>query len=91
MRSKCRWERRRPTGDRPRRTCLGCRRVAPQNELIRVYRADHELRLGRGPGRGAWLCREHPGACLDQGRLARALRVPVATGDIERLRAKLEG
>jgi len=52
------------------------------------------LELGPGPGRGAWLCRAHPVACLDRlGRkpvLARALRAPVTNHDVARVRAKLD-
>jgi predicted RNA-binding protein YlxR (DUF448 family) len=65
----------------PTRTCVGCRAVRPQHELLRVaatpdgIRFDHRRRL---PGRGAYLCPD-PG-CLDAatrrgaGALRRALR-----------------
>ena len=81
-------------GASPRRTCIGCRRTAAPGKLVRVHRGvGGRLALGQGPGRGAWLCGESPGNCLDQaqrrGGLARALRAPVALGDIEDLRAKL--
>jgi predicted RNA-binding protein YlxR (DUF448 family) len=53
------------------------------------------LRVGPGPGRGAWLCAEHAVACLDlavrRRALDRALRVAVGSDDVERLRAKLDG
>jgi predicted RNA-binding protein YlxR (DUF448 family) len=53
------------------------------------------LELGAGPGRGAWLCRTHPAACLDEARrrraVERALRTQVRNDDIERLRARLVG
>ena len=68
----------------PTRTCVGCRRVATQEELIRVVRrADGTLQAGRTlPGRGAWLCAGSP-ACLQRaarrGALSRALRASVAT------------
>jgi predicted RNA-binding protein YlxR (DUF448 family) len=52
------------------------------------------LELGPGPGRGAWLCRRGPLACLDRvtGKpvLARALRAQITTDDVARVRAKLE-
>jgi predicted RNA-binding protein YlxR (DUF448 family) len=57
---------------------------------------DGTLELGRGPGRGAWLC-SPPRAleCLDaalrRGALARALRVEVSDASAVRLRARLEG
>jgi len=43
---------------RPMRTCVGCRRVAPVDQLVRVIReATGTLQLGRGSGgRGAWIC-----------------------------------
>ncbi|MGK2943830.1 MAG: RNase P modulator RnpM [Desulfuromonadales bacterium] len=44
----------------PQRTCLGCRQVKDQSELIRVVRSpDGEILAdlkGRLPGRGAYLC-----------------------------------
>jgi predicted RNA-binding protein YlxR (DUF448 family) len=78
----------------PRRTCIGCRRTAPTAELVRVRRSDTGLALGTGPGRGAWLCREHPVECLDRAergrKLAAALRAPVTSTDVLGVRAKLE-
>ena len=51
------------------------------------------LVLGRGTGRGAWLCREHPVECLDlaarRRALVRALRREISEGDLLALRAKL--
>jgi predicted RNA-binding protein YlxR (DUF448 family) len=51
------------------------------------------LVVGAGPGRGAWLCADHPVECLDRAlrrrAVTRALRAEVAGGDVERLRAKL--
>ena len=65
----------------PRRTCVGCRRTAPAAELVRLRWTPLGLEVGRGPGRGAWLCGSDPVACLDRvarrPALARALRAPV--------------
>ena len=78
----------------PIRTCVGCRRRAPQAELVRLVRgADGRLLVGRNlPGRGAWLCRERP-SCLDAaGRRAaftRALRAPLRAGAVDDLRSVL--
>ena len=49
----------------PVRTCVGCRRRAPQAELVRfVAGPDGSPREGRTlPGRGAWLCRDTVEAC----------------------------
>lgn len=77
-------------GEGPRRTCIGCRAVAPPEALIRVVRtAEGGLAVGRDlPGRGAWLCRDQ--ACLALARkrraFARALRGevhPDAAGVLE--------
>ena len=56
---------------------------------------DGGLRLGPGPGRGAWLCappaaRECLEAAVQHRALDRALRVPISGDEMERLRAKLE-
>jgi predicted RNA-binding protein YlxR (DUF448 family) len=63
-------------------------------ELVRVRRGDAGLALGAGPGRGAWLCREHPVECLDRAergrKLAFALRGPVTSNDLLGVRATLE-
>ena len=75
---------------RPVRTCVGCRRVAAVEELVRIRAHPRSgLALGAGPGRGAWLCRSHPAACLDEAQrrraVERALRTPVRDDDIEQL------
>ena len=58
--------RRRPTASEatagPVRTCIGCRRAAGVEELVRIRAVPTAsgpsgLELGAGPGRGAWLCR----------------------------------
>ncbi len=76
------------------RTCIGCRRVAPTERLVRVVRgSDGELRWGAGlPGRGAWLCAATP-SCVEQAArreaFGRALRAPVTPGAVDRLREEL--
>jgi uncharacterized protein len=78
----------------PVRTCIGCRRRAPQAELVRVTRtADGTLLIGRTrPGRGAWLCRDRF-SCVDLAErrraFARALRGPLRPGAVDDLRAAL--
>ena len=75
----------------PVRTCIGCRRRAAKNELLRVVAgsdADGQPVVspdpnGRAPGRGAHL---HPTSeCLDQAvrrrAFTRALRVTVMLSD----------
>jgi uncharacterized protein len=82
----------------PVRTCVGCRRVAPAGELVRLARSpgDGRVRIGAGPGRGAWLC--GPPAtltCFDQAvrrrALDRALRATMTDDELRALRAKLAG
>jgi predicted RNA-binding protein YlxR (DUF448 family) len=67
--------------------------VAGAGDLVRIRVTASGLEVGAGPGRGAWLCRDHPAACLDEAQrrksVERALRTPVGTDDIERLRARL--
>ncbi|MFN8035735.1 MAG: YlxR family protein [Acidimicrobiia bacterium] len=80
----------------PRRTCVGCRRTASPDELVRVaLRPDGSLAVGRHePGRGAWLCAGST-ECFDRAvrrrALGRALRREVSTDEIEALRARLSG
>ena len=79
----------------PERTCVGCRQVAPREQLVRLVREsapeDRAPRVrvdptGSVPGRGAWL---HPdAACLDlalrRGGVARSFRGAVDTGHLAR-------
>lgn len=72
---------RRP-GHEPERTCLGCRRVRPRHELIRIALGPEGAVCfdleGRMPGRGAWVCPSP--SCLDAlsaGSLGHVLRSPV--------------
>ena len=58
---------RRVTG--PVRTCIGCRRVGGRRGAgaASARAADRRWSWEPGPGRGAWLCRDHPVECLDRG------------------------
>ncbi|MGD1011953.1 MAG: YlxR family protein [Acidimicrobiales bacterium] len=75
---------------------MGCRRLAPASELVRVvHAAGGTLDLGLGiPGRGAWLCRDSPG-CVDLAErhraFSRALRHPIGAEAIDELRSRLKG
>jgi predicted RNA-binding protein YlxR (DUF448 family) len=68
--------------------------VAAAEELVRFRATPSGLELGPGPGRGAWLCRTHPAACLAEAQrrkaVERALRSEIGNDDIERLRARLD-
>lgn len=85
----------------PERTCVGCRRKAARDQLVRLVRVGSpedgvpRIRVDRAstaPGRGAWV---HPDArCLDlavsRGGLARSFRGPVDAGGLDEFRRQLE-
>ncbi|MFZ0665072.1 MAG: YlxR family protein [Acidimicrobiales bacterium] len=79
---------------RPERTCVGCRRVAGQDQLLRmVSTASGGIEVGRNlPGRGAWICAGSR-SCLDvalrKGALARALRSGISPVEGDQLRSML--
>ena len=81
--------------DRPVRTCIGCRRRAPADELLRLHLDQGaRLHLGRtGPGRGAWICAADPVVCLEAAvrrrAVDRALRRAVDRDSIEAVLARL--
>ena len=55
----------------PERTCAGCGRKAPQQELVRFAARDGLLVSGRGePGRGVYTCRRL--ACFERALSRRA-------------------
>ncbi len=55
----------------PTRTCVGCGRKAPQDELLRFVANDGALQPGRRePGRGAYTCRRL--ACFERASSRRA-------------------
>ncbi|MGO9206944.1 MAG: YlxR family protein [Candidatus Limnocylindrales bacterium] len=78
----------------PLRTCIGCRRVAPISELVRVvHSGEGALAMGAGlKGRGAWLCRDTPG-CMELAErhraFSRALRHPISNEAVDQLRTEL--
>ena len=82
-------------GHRPVRTCIGCRRVAPVGELVRVARRpDGSLAVGRRqPGRGAWLCAATTASCFETAvtrrAFTRALRGEVTGDQLDVVRGKL--
>jgi predicted RNA-binding protein YlxR (DUF448 family) len=78
----------------PQRTCVGCRRVAGPDALVRLSRRpDGGLAVGRGePGRGAWLCAGSV-ACFEAAvrrkALSRALRAEVLSDQLAVVRERL--
>ena len=57
----------------PQRTCVGCRRVAPSEALVRLTVREGRVALAepRPVGRGAWLCPQPD--CFEQAVRRRAL------------------
>jgi predicted RNA-binding protein YlxR (DUF448 family) len=54
----------------PTRTCVGCGRKAPQNELLRFREENGALVPGAGPGRSAYTCHRLP--CFERALAWRA-------------------
>ncbi len=81
------------SGAGPRRTCIGCRRRAAPDELVRAVRTpEGGLAVGRTrPGRGAWICPDPACGALARrrGAWSRALRGPVTDAAAEALAAGL--
>jgi uncharacterized protein len=79
----------------PLRTCVGCRRVRPRPELLRLVRGqDGAVRVderGTGEGRGAYLCPDPACAAAAVKRRAfdRAFRAACAKDSLEGLPDRL--
>ena len=71
----------------PRRRCVGCGRIAPKTELMRIALSEHRSANGAGrsrravydqaftmPGRGAYLCRGEDAEAPAAPCLALAMR-----------------
>ena len=79
----------------PTRTCVACGRAAAKRDLVRVVRTPEGDVLvdtaGKLSGRGAYLCSDP--ACLrlgvEKGRLARALKTTLSSGQRDALIAAL--
>jgi len=72
----------------PQRKCVGCRRVKPQPELLRLVAEAGQAVPGRHkPGRGCWLCRDASCArtALKSGQIPRALKGQAAAPELSRL------
>lgn len=80
----------------PQRMCVGCRKLKPKRDLIRVVRRpDGSVELdtqGRTPGRGAYLCPQID--CLQtatrNNQLERALATSVHADTIQQLEERLK-
>jgi uncharacterized protein len=79
----------------PVRTCVGCRRRRPQQDLVRcaLTAAGDPVVSRTAPGRGAWLC-VPPGRCFElavrRKAFDRAWRRPVGAEQLDGLRHLLE-
>ena len=78
------------------RSCVGCRRRAPQPTLLRVARRDGEILPDVKrvlPGRGAYIHRETQ--CLERalghGGFARAFRSVIKAEHVPSLRGRISG
>ncbi len=80
-------------GQAPQRSCVACRKVRPQRELLRIVRTlSGEIQAdpgGKTPGRGAYLCpaEECVQAALRQRKLERALGKPPARETMDKITA----
>ena len=78
----------------PQRTCVGCRKVLPKRQLIRIVRSPDGVQVdptGKLAGRGAYLHDRR--SCWERGlkgALAHALKVELTAEDRKRLQAYLE-
>jgi len=73
----------------PQRTCVGCQRVLPKRELIRLVRRPSSVEIdltGKMDGRGAYLHNQR--SCWEKGLkgpVAHALKVTLTTTDLQNL------
>ncbi len=70
--------------------CVGCRRRAPAEDMVRVSVDAGGLRIGVPGGRGAWVGPE----CFTTvaaTQLSRALRAPVTPAQVDALHTALAG
>jgi uncharacterized protein len=79
----------------PQRTCVGCRKILPKRELIRLVRnADGVVVIdptGKMNGRGVYLHNQY--SCWEQGlknALANALRMEISADNMSKLKLIME-
>lgn len=72
------------------RRCVSCRLVAPKQSFWRIVRlsASHEICLGEGMGRSAYLCPNTN--CLTQAKLKNRLRSSLRTKVPEQIYQSLQ-
>ena len=79
----------------PERTCVGCRRKAPKDELLRFVATDGSVRMDRtgiAPGRGAYVHAdlECGREAVRRGGLARAVRASFSPDEVSNLLRTIE-
>lgn len=66
----------------PQRTCVGCRKIRPKREMVRIVcTPDQGVKIdetGKAPGRGAYLCRERQ--CWEKALSGKRLEYALKTG-----------
>ena len=66
----------------PQRTCVGCRKIRPKREMVRIVRtSDQGVKIdesGKASGRGAYLCRERK--CWEKALAEKRLEYALKTG-----------
>ena len=66
----------------PQRTCVGCRKIRPKREMVRVVRTPNQgVKIdesGKASGRGAYLCRERQ--CWERALSEKCLEYALKTG-----------
>jgi predicted RNA-binding protein YlxR (DUF448 family) len=73
----------------PQRTCVGCRKIRPKREMVRLVRTpDQGVKIdesGKASGRGAYLCRERKcwETALSEKRLDYALKTVLSEEERE--------
>lgn len=75
----------------PQRTCVGCRKILPKREMVRIVRTPNQgVKIdesGKASGRGAYLCRERKcwEKALSEKRLEHALKTTLSREEWETL------
>lgn len=78
----------------PMRTCIGCRKVRPKQELVRIVDNPEGLRIdhtGRLSGRGVYICPEKDciTAAFKNNGIRRSLKKNIRKEDLDRLMEEL--
>jgi predicted RNA-binding protein YlxR (DUF448 family) len=75
----------------PQRTCVGCQKIRPKREMVRIVRTpDQGVKIdesGKASGRGVYLCRDRKcwEKALSEKRLQHALKTGLSKEEEEAL------